>query len=107
MRDVAVAVLLVAGVALMLLSILGVLVMRDAHERLHYLGPAAFGALLVAIAVVVRESFSLIGDKSLAVGVFLVASGSVLVHITGRAARVRELGDWRLRRGERVEVEDP
>jgi multisubunit Na+/H+ antiporter MnhG subunit len=106
-RDVVVAVLLVAGLALMMLSAIGLVVMRSAFDRLHYTGPAAFGGLLVAIAVLVRESFSLIGDKSLAVGVFLVASGTILVHVTGRAARVRELGDWRLRRGEGVEVEDP
>jgi multisubunit Na+/H+ antiporter MnhG subunit len=81
--------------------------MRDPFERLHYAGPAALGGLLVAIAVTVRESFSLIGNKSLLVGVFLLTSGAVLAHVTARAARVRELGDWRLRRDERVEVEDP
>jgi multisubunit Na+/H+ antiporter MnhG subunit len=106
-RDVAVAVLLVSGLVLMLLSSVGVVAMRDPFERLHYTGPAALGGLLVAMAVTVRESFSLIGDKSLAAGVFLVASGTVIVHVTGRTARVRELGDWRLRRGEKVEVEDP
>jgi multisubunit Na+/H+ antiporter MnhG subunit len=107
MRDVAVSILLVAGLALMLLSSLGIVVMRSVFDRLHYTGPAALGGLLVAVAILVHESFSLIGDKSLAVGVFLVASSSVLVHVTGRAARVRELGDWRIRRGEKIEVEEP
>ena len=107
MRDVVVVILLAAGIALMLLSCLGVVVMRNAFDRLHYTAPAAFGGVLVAIAILVRESFSLIADKSVAVGVFLVASSSVLVHVTGRAARVRELGDWRIRRGEKIEVEEP
>jgi multisubunit Na+/H+ antiporter MnhG subunit len=107
MRDAVVAILLVAGLALMLLSCLGIVLMRSVFDRLHYTGPAALGGLLVAIAILVRESFSLIGDKSLAVGVFLVVSSSVLVHVTGRAARVRELGDWRIRPGEKIEVEEP
>ena len=107
MRDAVVAVLLVAGLALMLLSSIGIVLMRTVFDRLHYTAPAAFGGLLVAIAIVVRESFSLIGNKSLAAGVFLVVSSTVLVHVTARAARVRELGDWRIRPGEEIEVEEP
>ena len=106
MRDAVVAVLLVAGLALMLLSSIGIVLMRNVFDRLHYTAPAAFGGLLVAIAIVVRESFSLIGNKSLAAGVFLVVSSAVLVHVTARAARVRELGDWRIRPGEKIEVEE-
>jgi multicomponent Na+:H+ antiporter subunit G len=105
-RELPVAILLVAGVALMLLSCLGVLVMRSALDRVHYTGPAALGALLVATAVTVEESFSLIGDKALAVGVFLVLSGVVLAHVTARAIRVHELGDWRIQQDEDVEVEE-
>jgi multisubunit Na+/H+ antiporter MnhG subunit len=107
MRDVVVAVLLFGGVALILLSTLGVLLMGNVFDRLHFSGPAALGALLVALAILVRESFSLIGDKSLAVGVFVVLSGAILTHAIGRSARVRELGDWRLQRNEKIEVEEP
>ena len=45
---------------------LGLLVMRDVYDRLHYVGLAGYGALLIGIAILVRESFSLIGDKALA-----------------------------------------
>ena len=106
-REVPVAILLVAGVALMLLSCLGLVVMRGTLDRLHYAAPAGFGALLVAIAITVEESFSLIGNKALAVGVFVVLSGIVLVHVTARAVRVHELGDWRIQPEEDVEVEEP
>jgi len=105
-RELPVAILLVAGVTLMLLSALGLVVMRSALDRLHYTGPAAFGALLVGIAITVEESFSLIGDKALAVGVFLVVSGVTLTHVTARAIRVHELGDWRIQPDEDVEVEE-
>lgn len=106
-RQLPVGILLVAGVALMLLSCVGLVVMRSALDRLHYTGPAAFGALLVCVAILIRESFSLIGDKALAVGVFLVVSGAVLVHVTARAIRVHELGHWRIQQDEDVEVEEP
>lgn len=105
-RAVPVGILLVAGVALMLSSCLGVIVMRSALDRLHYTGPAAFGALLVAVAITVQESFSLIGNKALAVGLFVVLSGLVLAHVTARAIRVHDLGDWRIQPDEDVEVED-
>jgi multicomponent Na+:H+ antiporter subunit G len=105
-RELPVAILLVAGVTLMLLSCVGLLAMRSTLDRLHYMGPATLGALLVSIAIVVEESFSLIGNKALAVGVFLMVSGAVLTHVTARAARAHELGDWRIQPDEDVEVKE-
>jgi multicomponent Na+:H+ antiporter subunit G len=91
--SVVVAVLLIAGVAVELLCCLGVLVMRSPYARLHYTGPAGVGALLIAAAVVVREGFSLIGNKALLLAVFVLISAPVLSHVTARAAQIRELGD--------------
>jgi multisubunit Na+/H+ antiporter MnhG subunit len=88
-------VLLAAGVALEILAVLGMLVMRDVFDRLHYVGLAGYGALMIGIAILVRESFSLIGDKALATGVVLMTLGPVLVHATARTFRIRQLGDWR------------
>jgi multisubunit Na+/H+ antiporter MnhG subunit len=90
-----VAVLLAGGVVLELLAVLGVSVMRNVFDRLHYVGLAGFGALLIGASILVRESFSLIGDKALATGVLLVLLSPVLVHTTARSFRTRELGDWR------------
>lgn len=94
-RHVAATVLLCAGGGLELLAVIGLMVMRDVYDRLHYVALAGFGGLLVAVAILVQESFSLIGDKSLATGVVLVLFGPVLVHATARSLRVREHGDWR------------
>jgi multisubunit Na+/H+ antiporter MnhG subunit len=88
-------VLLIAGAALELFAVLGLIVMRDAFDRLHYVGLAGYGALLMGIAVLVRESFSLIGDKALATGLVLLTVGPLLVHTTARSFRSRERGDWR------------
>jgi multisubunit Na+/H+ antiporter MnhG subunit len=97
--SVVATVLLIGGVAIELVAVVGVTVMRDVFDRLHYVGLVGYGALLVAISVLVRESFSLIGDKALFTGVFLAAFGPVLVHATARSMRIRERGDWRPNRG--------
>jgi monovalent cation/proton antiporter MnhG/PhaG subunit len=94
-RIVVATVLLCAGGAIELLAVLGLCTMRDLYDRLHYVGLAGFGALLIAVGIVFRESFSLIADKALLVGVVLVLSGPVLVHTTMRSMLIRERGDWR------------
>jgi multisubunit Na+/H+ antiporter MnhG subunit len=96
-------ILLIAGGLLELIAVLGICVMRDPYDRLHYVGLAGFGALLMMVAVLVRESFSLIGDKALLVGVILVLTGPVLTQTTARSLLIRELGDWRKKARERSE----
>lgn len=88
-------VLLICGVALEVLAVVGVSAMRDVFDRLHYSGLAGYGALLIGASILVRESFSLVGDKALATGVLLVCLGPVLVHTTARSFLVRARGDWR------------
>ena len=99
----AATILLIAGVSLQLFAVLGMIVMRNAFDRLHYVGLAGYGALSVGISILIRESWSLIGDKSLATGAVLVLIGPVLVHTTARSFRTRERGDWR--KGIEAEVE--
>jgi len=102
-RAVVAVVLLIAGGVLELIAVLGICVMRDAYDRLHYPGLAGFGAFLIALAVLVRESFSLIGDKALLVGVILVLTSPILAQTTVRSLLIRELGDWRTKARERRE----
>jgi multisubunit Na+/H+ antiporter MnhG subunit len=93
-RHVVASVLLAGGCSLQLLAVVGLAAMRDAYDRLHYVGLAGYGALLVAVAILVRESFSLIGDKALATGVVVALLSPLLVHTTARSLRVREHGRW-------------
>jgi multisubunit Na+/H+ antiporter MnhG subunit len=88
------SVLMVAGVAVEVVAAIGVTVMRDVFDRLHYVSLAGFGALLVGIAILCAQSFSLIGDKALGTGALLVLVSPVLVHTTARSLRMRSLGDW-------------
>ena|GEM_PF-2375847 len=104
-RAIAALVLLIAGGSLELLAVLGICVMRNVYDRLHYLGLAGFGALLIGVAILVRESFSLIGDKALLIGVILVVTGPVLGQTTARSFLIREHGDWRAKTEELGEEE--
>jgi multisubunit Na+/H+ antiporter MnhG subunit len=102
-RAVVAVIFLIAGGLLELIAVLGICVMRDAYDRMHYPGLAAFGAFLICLAVLIRESFSLIGNKALLVGVILVLTGPVLVQTTIRSLLIRELGDWRIKARESSE----
>ncbi len=89
------AALLGLGGLLQCFAVLGLVAMRDVYDRLHYVGLAGYGGLLVGLSILVQKSFSLIGDKALATGLVLVLVGPVVVHTTARSFRVREHGDWR------------
>jgi multicomponent Na+:H+ antiporter subunit G len=97
--------LLALGVALEGLAVAGVLLMRDAYDRLHFLGPATLGALPLGAAVAVRAGPSLIALKALVVVAVLVVSSPLFAHALARAARLAEHGDWRRRQSEPVEPE--
>jgi monovalent cation/proton antiporter MnhG/PhaG subunit len=92
--DVSVTVLLVLGVGVELVCCLGVLVMRGVYDRLHYTGPASVGAVLIAAAVGVREGLSQqLSVKAILIAAVLLVVSPILVHVTGRAARLRERGE--------------
>ena len=85
MRDAIATALLLAGVAVELLACAGVVLMRDALDRLHYAAAGTLAALLLVAAVLVRESFSLIGDKAILLGAFVLVTAPVLTHFTAQA----------------------
>ena len=79
------------GVALELACCVGVLVMEDAYDKLHYLGPAAIvGPFAIAVAVVVREALSQAGIKALLTAALLIVASPVLSHATARALYIRQ-----------------
>jgi multisubunit Na+/H+ antiporter MnhG subunit len=94
-RSAASVVLVVIGVGLGVIATLGVVVMRDWQDRVHYGGLSALGVVFVALSVLVRESFSLIGDKALATGLLMLVAAPIAGHVIMRSGRIRTLGDWR------------
>ena len=88
---IVVDVLVGVAVALSLLSAIGVLAMRDAHQRLHYLAPpSSLAPLLLTIALFVGEPDKLVGCKMLVLLLVLNAINGVVTHATARAARIRD-----------------
>ena len=89
--SVVVGILLIIAVGVALASCLGVLVMDDAYDKLHYLGPASIaGPLCVAAAVVLTEGLSQAGIKALMTAGLLIVSSPVLAHATARALYIRQ-----------------
>ncbi|HYZ28067.1 MAG TPA: monovalent cation/H(+) antiporter subunit G [Thermoleophilaceae bacterium] len=104
-RSAASVVLVCLGVGLGVIATLGVVVMRDWQDRLHYAGLSALAVVVVGLAVLVRESFSVIGDKALVTALLMLFASPVANHVILRSGRVRALGDWR--RNVDSEVEPP
>jgi multicomponent Na+:H+ antiporter subunit G len=97
--------LAVCGAAALMSSI-GILMVRDFYERLHYMGPAgSVGTVAIAGALLLKEPFTSAGMKVILVAVLLVISNSVLTHATARAGRVHQIGDWKPKRGEDIVME--
>jgi multisubunit Na+/H+ antiporter MnhG subunit len=99
-RDVVADILLGLAVAIVLGASVGVLVMRDAYQKLHFVTPAALVApALVTAAIFVQMGLvENTGETCLAL-LFMVIAGPFLSHATVRALRIRQKGDWRQDRG--------
>jgi multicomponent Na+:H+ antiporter subunit G len=102
--DVVAYVLLGVGVAATLVSCVGVLVMPNVFDRLHFSAPATtVGAFAISLSIVVREGWYAASVKAMVVFVLLFVTNPVLTHATARAARIRQFGHWVALRAERVE----
>ena len=103
-RSAASVVLVCLGVGLGVIATLGVVVMRDWQDRVHYAGLSTFAVVLVGVAVLVRESFSTIGDKALATGLIMLVGSPIANHVILRSGRIRTLGEWRRNVDDRIEA---
>lgn len=87
-RDLIVDVLLALGVGAQLICCFGVLLMRNAFDRLHYSSAATtIGPVLIGAAVMVRESVSAGGLETIAIVSLLFLVNPVVEIATARAAR--------------------
>ena len=102
--DLVAYVLLGFGVLVTLISCLGVLVMPNVFDRLHYTAPAStIGAFAISASIVVEAGWYASSVKSMLVFALLFLTNPVLTHATARAARIRQFGHWVALRAERVE----
>jgi multicomponent Na+:H+ antiporter subunit G len=106
MRDAAIVLLLAGAITIELVCAVGVFVITDPFDKLHFLGPAsALGSVLVAAAIVLEEALATNGVKSIIAALLLVLTSPILSHATARAARVRQYGHWQALPAEEVDVD--
>jgi monovalent cation/proton antiporter MnhG/PhaG subunit len=99
------AVLLGFAVAIVWLSALGTLMMRDPFERLHYMAPVStLGAMAVVAAIALDGSSSQAGIKALLAALVLSITNPALSHATARAVRIRQFGHWVIQSDEKKMV---
>jgi multicomponent Na+:H+ antiporter subunit G len=89
-HNLVLGVLVGLGVAGELLCCLGLVVMRNVYDRLHYaMAATTVPPLLIAAAVIVEEGWTQPGINAVVVAVALFLINPVLAHATARAARSR------------------
>ncbi|MGB8987932.1 MAG: monovalent cation/H(+) antiporter subunit G [Candidatus Sulfotelmatobacter sp.] len=95
MKTIAIEVLLGAGVLVTLLSVLGMMRVRDPYQRMHYIAPpASLSAALITLAIFLQRGFKPESFKALFATVVLIGMNSVVTHAAARAFRIAEVEDW-------------
>ena len=84
------AALVIAGVAVLALCVLGVLIVPGPMNRLHFLGPAPLGVLLVCAGVLAEKGASTIGIRAVLIALFTIVTSPVLSHTVARALHNRD-----------------
>lgn len=92
-RAVAVDVLLGLAVLVVLACSAGVLLMRDAYQKLHYVTPVSMVApVLAGLAVLVQSGWTAASGQAWLVVAIMLITSPFLAHATGRAIWIRENG---------------
>jgi monovalent cation/proton antiporter MnhG/PhaG subunit len=90
-----VEVMLAVSVITTMLCCLGILIMPDFYERLHYMASVTtVSAFCILVAVAIETGWGQATIKTVLVCIVLLLINAVLTHATARACRVRELGHW-------------
>jgi monovalent cation/proton antiporter MnhG/PhaG subunit len=98
-------ILLGGAVALAAVSALGVAVMRDALQRLHFSATVvSLSMLLAVIAVWLEDDQAEARIKVILTATVLFWTNPILTHVTARAVRIRQSGHWAVRPSDPIEV---
>lgn len=96
--------LLALAVAIAIVFSIGLCVMRDPYQRLHFAAPVVcFSVLFIGIAVWIEDHDAQARIKIILIGLILLFMNSILSYATARAVRIREAGHWEVRAGEPIQ----
>ena len=105
MKSIAIDVFLAAAVSITVISVLGMMRVRDPYQRMHYISPpASLSSSLIAAAIFLQRGFKPESFKALLVVFVLVGMNSVVTHAAARAFRIAETPDWHPAAGEEVPI---
>ena len=105
MKTLAIEVMLAAAVLITLISVLGMLRMRDPYQRMHYISPpASLSALLIAIAIFLQQGLKPESFKALFIVLVLTGMNTIVTHAAARAFRIAETENWDRAQGEEVPI---
>ena len=105
MKAIAIDCLLGASVLVTLLSVLGMLRLRDPYQRMHYIAPpASVGAAFITIAIYLQDGFKPEFFKAVVTTFVLIGMNTVVTHAAARAFRIAETKDWKPAPGEEVPI---
>jgi multicomponent Na+:H+ antiporter subunit G len=86
-----------------LVCCLGIVLMKDFFERLHYMATVSTVATVALLAaVVIEQGWGQAAIKMSLIVIVLFLMNAVLTHATARAARVRDHGHWQPAEGEKM-----
>jgi len=105
MKTIAIETLLALAVAITLASVLGMMRMRDAYQRMHYISPpASLSAILITIAIFLQQGLKPESFKAVFVTLVLIGMNTFVTHAAARAFRIAETKHWRPKPGEEVPI---
>jgi multisubunit Na+/H+ antiporter MnhG subunit len=105
MKPLLIDVLLSAAVLITIVSVLGMLRVRDPYQRMHYISPpASLSSLLIAIAIFTQRGLKPESFKALFAALVLVGMNTIVTHAAARAFRIAEVPDWNPAEGEEVPI---
>ena len=103
MRAIAIDIFVAAAVLVAIVSVLGMLRVRDPYQRMHYISPpASLSSLFIAIAVFLQSGLKPASFKAAFVVLILVGMNTIVTHSAARAFRISEVPDWHPGMGEEV-----
>lgn len=104
-HPIVIGILVGIAVGLAIVCSIGVMVMRDAFQRLQFTAVVVtFAMLLIAVAVWVEEKDPQARIKVVLIGLILFVMNSVLTSATAKAVRIHQKGYWEPHPEEKIPV---
>ncbi len=105
MKTIAIEASVSIAVLITLVSVLGMVRMRDPYQRMHYIAaPASLSTFLITLAIFLQRGLKPESFKALFTTLVLIGMNTMVTHAAARAFRIAEVRDWHPEKGEEVPI---